>query len=56
MTIEIDTGIQDFENEDYYPQQLEYSHDGTTLIGSSSGEILFWDTSDGYLLRSKNLN
>ena len=56
MTVEIDTGIQDFENEDYYPQQLEYSHDGTTLIGSSSGEILFWDTSDGYLLRSKNLN
>ena len=56
LTIEIDTGIQDFENVDYDPQQLEYSHDGTTLIGSSSGEILFWDTSDGYLLRSKNLN
>lgn len=56
ITVDIDTGIQEFENEEYYPQQLEYSHDGTTLIGSSSGEILFWDTSDGYLLRSKNLD
>ncbi len=56
ITVDLSTGIQVFENEDYFPQQMEYSHDGTTLIGSSSGSILMWDTTDGYLLRSKNLD
>ena len=56
ITIDLSTGVQVFENEDYFPQQMEYSHDGTTLIGSSSGSILMWDTTDGYLLRSKNLD
>ena len=56
ITVDLSTGVQVFENEDYFPQQLEYSHDGTTLIGSSSGSILMWDTTDGYLLRSKNLD
>ena len=56
ITVDLSTGVQVFENEDYFPQQMEYSHDGTTLIGSSSGSILMWDAIDGYLLRSKNLD
>ena len=56
MTIDLSTGVQGLEDEDYYPQQLEYSHDGTTLVGFTSGDILMWDTFDGYLLRSKAIN
>jgi len=56
MTIDLSTGVQGLEDEDYYPRQLEYSHDGTTLVGFTSGDILMWDTFDGYLLRSKGIN
>ena len=56
MTVDLNTGILGLEDDDYYPQQLEYSHDGSTLVGFSSDDILMWDTFDGYLIRSKVIN
>ncbi len=52
---EISNNLLEFEDEDHYPYNLIFSHDGTTLIGSRSGEIFLWDVSDGYLLRSKSI-
>ena len=51
--INIETGDEDFTDEDYWAFELMYTHDGTTLVGSSNRNILMWDTYDGYFLQSK---
>ena len=56
VTINLSSGNQGFEDDNYYPRQLAYSHDGTTLVGFTSGSILMWDTFDGYLLRSEAID
>jgi hypothetical protein len=53
--LEISSNLLEFEDEDHYPDQLIFSHDGTTLIGSTSREIFLWDVYDGYLLQSKSI-
>lgn len=52
ITLSSNSGVQIFEDVNYAPYNLLYSHDGTALIGLSQGNVLVWDTNDGYLLRS----
>jgi len=44
-----------FEDEDHHALKLIFSHDGTTLIGSTSSEVFLWDVYDGYLLQSRSI-
>ena len=44
-----------FEDEDHHARKLIFSHDGTTLIGSTSSEVFLWDVYDGYLLQSRTI-
>jgi len=53
--LEISSNLLEFEDEDHDARQLIFSHDGTTLIGSTSREIFLWDVYDGYLLQSKSI-
>jgi len=46
------SAIQLFEDANYAPYRLMYSHDGTALIGYGQGNLVVWDTNDGYLLKS----
>ena len=55
ISIKLESGVEKFVDENYYPDSLTYTHDGTALIGTMSGSILIWDTFDGYLIRSKSV-
>ena len=55
ISIELESGVEKFVDENYSPGSLMYTHDGTALIGTMSGSMLIWDTFDGYLIRSKSV-
>jgi hypothetical protein len=55
LMIDLVNNLTIFEDDDHYPRILIFSHDGTTLIGSSNSQILLWDTNDGYLLQAKSV-
>ena len=55
LMIDLVNDITIFEDDDHYPRKLIFSHDGTTLIGSSNSQILLWDTNDGYLLQARSV-
>ena len=54
---EIPGHLLKFEDEDHHARRLIFSHDGTTLIGSTttSSEVFLWDVYDGYLLQSRSI-
>ena len=52
---EITSHLLKFEDEDHHARKLIFSHDGTTLIGSTSSEVFLWDVYDGYLLQSRSI-
>lgn len=52
---EIPGHLLKFEDEDHHARKLIFSHDGTTLIGSTSSEVFLWDVYDGYLLQSRSI-
>ena len=55
LMIDLVNNLTRFEDDNYYPKKLIFSHDGTTLIGSSNSQILLWDTNDGYLVQAKSI-
>lgn len=53
---EIFNNMPVFVDEDHHPRDLMFSHDGVTLIGLNSREIILWDVNAGYFLQSKSVD
>ncbi|MDB2335376.1 thrombospondin type 3 repeat-containing protein [Candidatus Poseidonia alphae] len=56
VVIDLITHELAFEDEDHYPRQLIFTHDGTSLIGLTSRSLNLWDLNDGYLLQSRSID
>ena len=53
LVIDLTNHVVAFEDEDHYPRELLFTHDGTSLIGLTTRSLNLWDINDGYMLQSR---
>ncbi len=55
LVIDLTNHVVAFEDEEHYPRELLFTHDGTSLIGLTTRSLNLWDINDGYMLQSRSI-